>query len=195
MTDLPLMTDKIQPPANYAATRNPGHGHICSAEPPFASLQIGSRTYDIAHALRDDAMLAFRVAGQQEFSALDRQLTDGWVKIGADILLLDPDVLFDFLLTHAVTKRSATGDLTQMEFDTLGVHWSARLLHDRDGEVRLGGGDWQYARLGLNAPKEGRKRAILLLLATLPNARSQFEPHITQWAERIAQGVTIKPVI
>lgn len=195
MTDLPLMTDKIRPTTNQFIARNPGHGHICSAEAPFASLQIGTRIYDIAHALRDDAMLAFRVAGQREFSALDRQLTDGWDKIGADILLLDPDVLFDFLLTHAVTKHSDSGDLMQLDFDTLGVAWSARLLHDRDGEVRLGAGDWQYARLGLNAPKEGRKRAILLLLATLPNARSHFEPHITHWAERIAQGVTIKPVI
>ncbi len=195
MNDLPLMTDKAMPHAAHLLPRNPGHGHICSAEPPFASLQIGSRVYDIAHALRDEAMLAFRVSGQQEFSALDRQLTDGWAKIGADILLLDPDVLFDFLLTHAVSQRAGDGDLTQLDFDTLGVAWSARLLHDRDGEVRIGQGEWQYARLGLNAPKEGRKRAIMLLLATLPNARSYFEPHITLWAERIAQGVTIKPFL
>lgn len=190
-----LMTDT---PAEFLPAerkRSASHGHICSAGAAFAALQIGTRSYDIAPALRDDETLAFRISGQQEWSSLDRTLAEGWVKIGADILLLDPDVLFDFLLTHAVTAVSDLQNANQLDFDTLGVRWSAVLMHNRDGEVRIGDGAWQYARLGLNAPKEGRKRAILLLLATLPNARAYFEPHITQWAMRIAQGVLIKPIL
>lgn len=193
MSATSLMTDVYSDLLPAERKRTASHGHICRAGATFAVLQIGPRAYDIAPAFGDDDTLAFRVEGQQEWTALDRTLNDGWVKIGADILLLDPDVLFDFLLTHAVSTVSDSENLHQLDFDTLGVRWSAVLTHDRDGEVRVADGPWQYARLGLNAPKDGRKRAIMLLLATLPNARSYFEPHITLWARRIAQGVTIKP--
>lgn len=195
MTLSRLMTDTQSDLLPSERKRSAVHGHICSAGAPFAALQVGTRRYEIATSLRDENMLAFRVAGQQEWSALDRALDEGWVKIGADILLLDPDVLFDFLLTHAVVTVSDAERVNQLDFDTLGVRWSAVLMHDRDGEVMIDGGAWQYARLGMNAPKEGRKRAIMLLLATLPNAHSYFEPHITQWARRIAQGVTIRPIL
>jgi hypothetical protein len=190
-----LMTDIYSDLLPSERKRNASHGHICRAGAAFAVLQIGQRRYDIAPALLDDDSLAFRVEGQEEWTALDRTLEDGWVKIGADILLLDPDVLFDFLLTHAVSSVSDVENLNQLDFDTLGVRWSAVLLHDRDGDVRMGDGGWQYARLGLNAPKDGRKRAIMLLLSTLPNARSFFEPHITHWARRIAQDVSIRPAL
>lgn len=193
MSATSLMTDIYSDLLPAERKRNASHGHICRAGPAFALLQIGARRYDIAPAFGDGDNLAFRVEGQGEWTALDRTLDDGWVKIGADILLLDPDVLFDFLLTHAVSSVSDLENLNQLDFDTLGVRWSATLMHDRDGEVRIGDGAWQYARLGLNAPKDGRKRAIMLLLATLPNARSYFEPHITLWARRIAQGVAIRP--
>ena len=193
MSATSLMTDVYADLLPAERKRNASHGHICRAGAAFALLQIGQRRYDIAPALLEEDNLAFRVEGQEEWTALDRTLEDGWVKVGADILLLDPDVLFEFLLTHAVSSVSEGDNPYQLDFDTLGVRWSAILLHDRDGEVRIGDGAWQYARLGLNAPKAGRKRAIMLLLATLPNARSYFEPHITLWARRIAQGVTIRP--
>ena len=193
MSATSLMTDVYADLLPAERKRNASHGHICRAGAAFALLQIGQRRYDIAPALLEEDNLAFRVEGQEEWTALDRTLEDGWVKVGADILLLDPDVLFEFLLTHAVSSVSEGDNPYQLDFDTLGVRWSAILLHDRDGEVRIGDGAWQYARLGLNAPKDGRKRAIMLLLATLPNARSYFEPHITLWARRIAQGVTIRP--
>lgn len=191
----PQMTDSQMPHTDLRGPLSARHGHICSAGQPFARLTIGERAYEIADTTDGSGMLGFRSAGQQEWSALDRQLEEGWVTITADILLLDPDVLFDFLQTHAVRCADTSEDSSQLDFDTLGVKWSARLLQDRDGEVRFDGGDWHYARLGLRAPNDGRKRAIMLLLAAMPNARALFEPHVTNWASRIAKGVQIHPFL
>jgi hypothetical protein len=109
--------------------------------------------------------------------------------------LLDPDVLYDFLMTHAVRTQTAQEPPYDMAFDTLGTKWTARLLQDRDGEVCFGDGIWHHARLGLKAPQDGRERAIMVLMAALPDARLRFEPHITNWARRIAQGLRVMPVM
>jgi hypothetical protein len=191
----PQMTD-IQPPRPDAdRPRSARHGHSCRAKVPFARLGIGPGTYEVAEMADDSALLAFRVEGQQEWTALDRQISDGWVEIAADILLLDPDVIFEFLQTHAVSVGTENEPLYEMEFDTLGVRWSARLLENRDGEVRFADGAWQHARLGLQAPRDGRARAIMILLATTRDARARFEPHISNWARRISQGVSVQPIL
>jgi hypothetical protein len=191
----PQMTD-IQPPRPDAdRPRSASHGHSCRAKAPFARLGIGPGTYEVAEMTGDGALLAFRVEGQQEWTALDRQISDGWVEIAADILLLDPDVIFEFLQTHAVRVGTENEPPYAMEFDTLGVRWSARLLENRDGEVRFGDEAWQHARLGIQAPRDGRARAIMILLATTRDARARFEPHISNWARRIAQGVRVQPIL
>ena len=191
----PQMTD-IQPPRQASdRPRSARHGHSCRAKAPFARLGIGPGAYEVSEMADDSALLAFRVEGQQEWTALDRRISDGWVEIAADILLLDPDVIFEFLQTHAVCVATECAPPYAMEFDTLGVRWSARLLENRDGEVRFGDGEWQHARLGIQAPKDGRARAIMVLLATTRDARARFEPHISNWARRIAQGVSVQPVI
>jgi hypothetical protein len=189
-----LMTDTFVPRTD-SQSRCASHGHVCSAEAPFAQVSIGSRSYEIAEALREGDHLAFRTHGQQEWCALDRRVADGWVAIASDILLLDPDVLFDFLHTHAVRVSTTQEPPYDMEFDTLGIKWTARLLQDRDGEVSFGDGLWHHARLGLKAPSDGRARAIMVLLAATPEARLRFEPHITHWAHRIAQGVRVIPIM
>ncbi|MFD0857539.1 hypothetical protein [Roseovarius aquimarinus] len=189
MTDQRRMAD---------AVRSARHGHLCRAGAPFARLDIGPRGYEIAHSLGPDGpdgTLAFRAEGHQEWCALDRRIACGWTAIAADILLLDPDVLFDFLQTHALRRKTEDGSAMELDFDTLGVAWSARLLQDRDGEVSVAGGPWHHARLGLRAPAEGRARAIMLLLAAVPDARSMFEPHVGEWAYRIAQGVRVTPIL
>lgn len=81
-----------------------------------------------------------------------------------------------------------------MHFNTLGLAWSASLTQNRDGTVCFEGDEPRHARLGRNAPSDGRARSILLLLSAYPEARARFEPHISQWAQRIAQGVCVKPV-
>lgn len=170
-------------------------GSACSAGAPFALVGIGSRSYEIADVQGDDdTAIAFRVAGSQEWTTLGSRTADGWGQVGAEILLLDPDVLYDFLQTHAV--RTGTSEVPPycMTFDTLGVGWSACLLQDRDGTVSVADDAPRHARLGRNAPSDGRARAIMLLLSAYPDARNRFEPHISQWAHRIAQGVCVKPV-
>ncbi|MEQ8900731.1 MAG: hypothetical protein RID11_14570 [Roseovarius sp.] len=191
----PQMTDIQTPRPGADRPRSASHGHSCRAKAPFARLGIGPGTYEVAEMAGDSALLAFRVEGQQEWTALDRPISDGWVEIAADIMLLDPDVLFEFLQTHALRVTTETEPPYEMEFDTLGVRWSARLLENRDGEVRFGDEAWQHARLGLQAPRDGRARAIMILLATTRDARARFEPHISNWARRISQGVSVQPIL
>jgi hypothetical protein len=168
-------------------------GNTCSAGAPFAQVSISPRSYDIAEVISDEAdRIAFRITGESEWTALGRSTADGWAQVAAEILLLDPDVLFDFLQTHAV--RTGTVPPCCMEFDTLGVTWSACLNHEHDGTVGFAGDEPRHARLGMSAPSDGRARAIMLLLAAYPDAHERFEPHISQWAQRIAQGVCVKPV-
>ena len=171
-------------------------GAICSAGSPFAVVSIGSRSYEIADVTGDEAsLIAFRVSGGDEWTALGRRTEDGWGQIGAEILLLDPDVLFDFLQTHAVRMTTSETAPYCMEFDTLGVVWLVCLMHDHDGTVCFSGEEPRHARLGRNAPSDGRARAIMLLLSAYPDARTRFEPHISHWAQRIAQGISVKPVL
>ncbi|MEN8739125.1 MAG: hypothetical protein ABF308_05010 [Phaeobacter gallaeciensis] len=170
-------------------------GSACSAGAPFAMVSIGPRSYEIAEVTADEASaIAFRTAGEQGWTALGRRTEDGWALVAAEILLLDPDVLFDFLQTHAVRTGTSEAPPYSMHFDTLGVAWSASLTQDRDGLISFGDEKPRHARLGQNAPSDGRARAILLLLSAYPDARTLFEPHISQWAQRIAQGVSVKPV-
>ena len=195
------MTDPGRRPEAASYKRSARHGHVCRAGAAFARLQIGLHGYEVAEG--EDGIggggaartLAFRAAGTAEWTALDRRSTCGWTAIAADILLLDPDVLVDFLQTHAVQIGDAGASPTRLDFDTLGVTWSARLLHDRDGEISVSGGPWHHARLGLRTPDEARARAIMILLAALPDPRAAFEPHVTDWAHRIAQGVQVAPIL
>lgn len=170
-------------------------GRACSAGAPFSQVTIGTHDYEIADvAGTKTGAIAFRVTGESTWTALSRQVTDGWEQVTAEILLRDPDVLYDFLQTHAVRLQTSTASPLRLDFDTLGLAWSANLLHDRDGTVCFAGDAQRHARLGQNAPSEARARAILLLLAAYPDARDRFEPHVSQWAQRIAQGVCVKPV-
>lgn len=170
-------------------------GSPCSAGAPFSQVTIGTHNYEIADVEgTDSGAIAFRVLGEATWTALSRQVVDGWEQITAEILLRDPDVLFDFLQTHAVRLQASTESPYRLDFDTLGVAWSADLLHDFDGMVCFAGDTPRHTRLGPNAPSDGRARAIMLLLAAYPDARERFEPHVSQWAQRIAQGVCVKPV-
>lgn len=195
MTVFERMTDARPDLAMHKAVRHARHGHICRAGAPFAALVIGARSYEVALERGEGPMLAFRAPEQEEWSALDRRLEDGWVAVAADILLLDPDVLYEFLRTHALRRDGDGAPGTMMEFDTLGVAWSVRFTGDRTGEVRVGAGPWHPSRLGLRAPAEPRARAVLMLLAGLPDARAHFEPHVSEWAMRIAKGVQVTPRI
>lgn len=185
------MTDSALSPE---AARKAIHGHTCSAGAPFARITMGSNRYEIADAISEDALLAFRAEGQTSWTALDRSVADGWVKIAADILLIDPDVIFEFLHTHAIRTSATEGIPCEMDFDTFGKKWSARLLVGGIGEVRFGNEPWKRADLGPKAPPERRTRAILTLLACEPDSRHHFEPQITEWARRIATGVSVQPV-
>lgn len=194
MQNSAMMTD------TYTKQVERGHGgplpgSACSAGAPFALVSIGSRSYEIADVLGDDAStIAFRVAGHQEWTTLGSRASDGWGQIGTEILLLDPDILYDFLQTHAVRTGTSETPPFSMVFNTLGVEWSASLLQDHDGIVCFEGDEPGHTRLGRNAPSDGRARSIMLLLSAYPDARERLEPHISQWAQRIAQGVSVKPV-
>ena len=187
-------TDSVAVDPGTRRPRSPLHGHSCRASAPFAAIRLGPSTYEVADALDGKNLLAFRIAGQGEWIALDRQVDDGWIEIAADILLLDPDVLFDFLQTHAVSISKLEKPEYKFEFDTFGIPWSAHLLCEREGQARFGNEAWKSARLPINAPNDPRARAIMTLLATTPDARDRFEPHISNWARRIAKGVTIQPI-
>lgn len=189
-----MMTDTNTQPADrlYSDVRQ---GSACSAGAPFSQVTIGTRHYEIADvAGTETGAIAFRVAGEPTWTALSRKVADGWERVAAEILLHDPDVLYDFLQTHAVRLQTSAAAPYRLDFDTLGVTWSANLLHDHDGTVCFAGDAPRHVRLGRNASSEGRTRAIMLLLAAYPDARDRFEPHISQWAQRIAQGVCVKPV-
>lgn len=176
-------------------TTGPLPGSTCSAGAPFALVSIGSRSYEIAEISGEaDGTIAFRVSGDGEWTALGSRTDDGWNRVGAEILLLDPDVLYDFLQTHALRTQTSPVPPYSMTFDTLGVSWSASLTQDHDGMVSFDGDKPRHVRLGRNAPSDGRARAIMLLLSGYEDARERLEPHISQWAQRIAQGVCVKPV-
>lgn len=187
----PMMTDIAHRPE---LARKAIHGHTCSAGAPFARVTIGSNSYEIADAISEDRLLAFRATGHHAWTALDRQVSDGWIKIAADILLTDPDVLYEFLQTHAIRTALSGNDPCEMDFDTLGTIWSARVFNSGSAEIRFPGEAWKRADLGTKVASERRTRAILTLLAVEVNARCRFEPHITDWAHRIAMGVSVQPV-
>ena len=187
------MTDKTPRVDGAVRARNARHGHVCRASECFARLSIGSGRYEVAHATDCPGLLAFRGEEQAEWTALDRRVSDGWIEIGADILLLDPDVMHSFLQTHAVCIAMRDGPTPEMDFDTMGIAWSARLLDNREGEVRLADGTWHHGAQGLRPATDARERAILVLLKAVPDLRAHFEPHVSLWARRIAQGLRVMP--
>lgn len=106
-------------------------GSICSAGAPFAMASIGPRSYEIAEILGDDeSAIAFRIAGCQQWTALGRRTEDGWGQVAAEILLLDPDVLYDFLQTHAVRHRDKRDPALQHAFQ----HAGSRVVGVADAE-------------------------------------------------------------
>ncbi|NBV60280.1 MAG: hypothetical protein EBR73_04295 [Rhodobacteraceae bacterium] len=103
------------------STRAAFHGRSCNAGPAFARLSIGSASYEVADALSETAHLAFRATGGHIWTALDRTIADGWIKIAADIVLIDPDSRYQFLHTHAVRQSQDEPSGAALEFLTLGT--------------------------------------------------------------------------
>ena len=172
--------------------RHPAHGSVCSAEAPFARLRLGNNAYEIAHALHEDSLLAFRPEGSQTWTALDCGIADGWHQIGADIVTTDPDALFNFFQTHAVSVET-TGDL--VKFDTLGTVWAAKLQDEEHVAISFDNGPWEVIRLGRKTEGGYRERSILGLLAASVDAAGHFGDDLRRWAQRIAAGLTVEPIM
>lgn len=183
------MTDVRGP---IEGVRHPAHGSVCSAGNPFALLRLGDKNYEIAHAIHETDLLAFRPQGSDAWTALDASVADGWHQIGADIVTTDPDALFQFFQTHAV-RVGTNGD--EIQFDTLGTVWSVKLEDKESVSVRFGNGPWEVVRLGANVQGGYRERAILALIAGKIDTASLFGEKLRDWAHRIAAGLTVEPVM
>ena len=140
-----IMTDTHNPTPSKPL--NDMHGRVCSAGAPFARLQLGKNIYEIANAIADTDMLAFRGDGCRTWTALDRRQSDGWARLGADILLADPDSYYDFLQTHAVRVSGDSRKGGPVQFDTLGQKWSVRL--EDGGRCLLEFGDDEWSEVDL----------------------------------------------
>lgn len=187
------MTDTHAAPA--AMPLNPLHGRVCSAANPFARLEIGRNVYEVAQALTEADMLAFRSEGHRTWTALDRRVADGWGRIAADIVLADPDSLYDFLYTHAVRIPADGPSSSVMEFDTLGTRWTVRPLAQGQCKIAFSGAEPVLVDLGKSSPVNSREPAILALLKSDLDVRGHFDEALSHWAERIATGVQVQPIM
>lgn len=188
-----IMTDTHNPTPSKPL--NDLHGRVCSAGAPFARLQLGKNIYEIANAIADTEMLAFRGDGCRTWTALDRRQSDGWARLGADILLADPDSYYDFLQTHAVRVSGDSRKGEAVHFDTLGHKWSVRLEDRGRCLLEFGDGEWSEVDLGERAPADLRERSILALMKSGCGFENRVRKDYEQWAERIAMGVQVQPVI
>jgi len=177
------------------STRAAFHGRSCNAGPAFARLSIGSASYEVADALSETAHLAFRATGGHIWTAPDRTIADGWIKIAADIVLIDPDSRYQFLHTHAVRQSQDEPSGAALEFLTLGTSWQVVLQDNGSAEVRFANEAPVMVNLGPKAPAGRRERAILSLLDAKRDAPDLFGAEFAQWAHRIATGVSIAPVM
>lgn len=188
------MTDTHADRSNEAPLRAM-HGHTCSADVPFARLSIGPANYEIADALNEEDMLAFRSEGHTIWTAIDRRISDGWNRIGADILLADPDSVYEFLRTHAVRVAKVLEPQVEQSFDTLGTPWQVRFISSFSAEISFDGGEWEMVNLGARASVDHRERAILTLIKSSVDVKTIFSQSVENWASRIATGCSIAPLM
>lgn len=188
-----IMTDTHKPTSHMPL--NDLHGRVCNAGAPFARVQIGKNIYEIANAITEAEMLAFRGEGCRTWTALDRRQSDGWVRIGADILLADPDSYYDFLQTHAVRISGDSRKDEPVHFDTLGRKWSVRLEQGGRCLLQYKGSEWSEVDLGERPPADLRERSILALMKSDLGFEECVRTDFEQWAERIAMGVQVQPVM
>lgn len=162
---------------------------------PFAILMLGTDRYEIADVTIDDQeRLAFRPEGASEWTALDRTLEDGWTRVGADIVLSQPEAVKSFLQTHAV-RLSGDGVEDELEFDTLGTVWHVSLGSSGLAAVAFADRSIVPLKYKDELPDDARDKAISILLKAIPDVHDHFEEDIDFWAVRIASGVTVLPVM
>ena len=191
MPDTTHMTDlHSAPPATLSMP--------CSAPmrgTPFACITLGDRAFVVGE--RDDVEngLAFRPEAGGTWRCLSHTLEHGWLRIGADILQSDPDVLMHFLTTHAVRQSGwyRVGD--QIVFDTLGTAWSVELADETRAIVALADEALREADPRIVTCDDPREQAIEMLIAAYPDLAERFAAEIDHWAVRLASGGVVKPIL
>ena len=162
---------------------------------PFARVAIGQREFTVAQRNTEEGGLAFHEDGTDEWFGIERTLEDGWVRIAADFLLHDPNLLQHFLRTHAVRVDGwyKVGDT--IRFDTLGTVWS--VFRPEVGVAEVTYGDMPMVRLDpvIAFSLDLRHQAIDLLIQAFPDLRQMFDKDIDHWAYRLATGATITPIM
>lgn len=187
MTDAPAPTGLVFKGAAGCMT--------CTQAQAFAIVELGQKRYRVADRLDGQTGLAFCDDTGGPWYLLDAVIADGWARIGAQILMTDPDVMRHFLLTHAVRVKGWYRLGERITFETFGITWSVALVaHDR-ALVTLAdrpavGVDPVHAKSA-----DLREQAIELLLHADPDLEQVFGPHIAHWAYRIATGLRILPVM
>lgn len=182
------MSQTAQTPDHHAAPAPAG-----PRPAPFARLRIGPWGYEVGDCAPGGQLYA-RAGAEGAWTPLERRLDDGWHRIAAAILMTEPDLLTRFLQTHMVR---VSGDFARGEvvhFDTLGTGWALRLEGDALF-VHFGDEPWQAVQLAPGAPREGREWAVAALLAARFDLDGHFRAQMAEWAQRIAAGATVTPIL
>ena len=159
----------------------------------FAQIDLGQKTFQIAN-FGSRGSLAFRDGGDGSWIGLSRRIEDGWNRIGADIVLSDPEVFDHFLRTHAVRVSGAVEIGQTIVFAMMNSSWSARLLSDTRVGMRIAEGDWVETDLEPGPQETLRDRLIAAFETAFPDAAERFSDDLDHWAERIAAGAAVRPL-
>ncbi len=174
--------------AEVFGTESP-HGIV-----PFALMEIGQRSFEIAEDAADESLL-FRSGSDLNWMRLERNRENGWTLIASEIVLTDPDAMDHFLQTYLLRldgEFDAPGVVTLVLLET-----SFNLRYDESGLWVERGSDWVKADgLGVSSPAiSGRKRCHIALLKTFPDLPDRFAIAVRDWSERIAKGSRVKPLL
>ena len=192
MPDTVYMTD-APAPVNAAALSMPCATPVTGA--PFARIVLGDRAFHVCDRTDEEGALAFRPEAGGPWMCVSHTLENGWLRIGADILQSDPEVLSHFLGTHAVRQSGWYREGDEIRFDTLGTAWSVRLIDAAHAEVVLADEAPRIADPGVATSDDLRERAIEVLIAAYPDLGQRFAAEIDHWAVRLASGGVVTPIL
>lgn len=162
---------------------------------PFARIVLGDRAFQVCDRTDAEGALAFRPETGGPWVCVAHTLQDGWLRIGADILQSDPDVLSHFFGTHAVRQSGWYREGDEIRFDTLGTPWSVRLLDAERAEVVLADEPPRIVDPGIAQSEDLRERAIEVMIAAYPDLATRFAAEIDHWAVRLASGGVVTPIL
>lgn len=186
------MTDTPSPrPGPFAS--GPCAADVAGA--PFARIVLGDRAFQVCERSDAPGALAFRPDAGGDWMGLSHTLEDGWLRIGADIVQSDPEVLRHFFGTHAVRQSGWYRPGDEIRFDTLGTPWSVRRPEAARAEVVLADAPPRSVDPALATAEDLREQAIEVLIAAYPDLGARFAPEIDHWAVRLASGGVVTPIL